>query len=251
MTYSIEVNQLKKSFGTLDVLKQVSFNVAPGEVIAVIGPSGSGKSTMLRSLIHLEDVTGGTIRIQDQSLADDGRYVGAAEIRKITDRMGMVFQHFNLFPHLTVQANLELAPKTLKKESAKAIRSRSMELLAKVGLSDKADAFPANLSGGQKQRVAIARALMMQPDILLFDEPTSALDPELTGEVLRVIKQLAQENMTMMIVTHEMSFARDVADRVFFMDNGEIAEQGPPEQIFGAPKLARTQTFLQRVDLEG
>ncbi|KAA8783166.1 polar amino acid transport system ATP-binding protein [Paenibacillus sp. 4624] len=250
MTYSIEVNQLKKSFGTLDVLKQVSFNVAPGEVIAVIGPSGSGKSTMLRSLIHLEDVTGGTIRIQNQSLVDDGRYAGATEIRKITDRMGMVFQHFNLFPHLTVQANLELAPKTLKKESIKAIRSRSMELLAKVGLSDKADAYPANLSGGQKQRVAIARALMMQPDILLFDEPTSALDPELTGEVLRVIKQLAQENMTMMIVTHEMSFARDVADRVFFMDNGEIAEQGPPDQLFGAPKLARTQTFLKRVDME-
>ncbi|MDT0121167.1 amino acid ABC transporter ATP-binding protein [Paenibacillus sp. RRE4] len=250
MTYSIEVNQLKKSFGTLDVLKQVSFNVEPGEVIAVIGPSGSGKSTMLRSLIHLEDVTGGTIRIQNQSLVDDGRYAGVAEIRKITDRMGMVFQHFNLFPHLTVQANLELAPKTLKKESTKVIRSRSAELLAKVGLSDKADAYPSNLSGGQKQRVAIARALMMQPDILLFDEPTSALDPELTGEVLRVIKQLAQENMTMMIVTHEMSFARDVADRVFFMDNGEIAEQGPPDQLFGAPKLARTQTFLKRVDME-
>ncbi|WP_145415018.1 amino acid ABC transporter ATP-binding protein [Paenibacillus xylanexedens] len=250
MTYSIEVNQLKKSFGTLDVLKQVSFNVAPGEVIAVIGPSGSGKSTMLRSLIHLEDVTGGTIRIQNQSLVDDGRYAGVAEIRKITDRMGMVFQHFNLFPHLTVQANLELAPKTLKKESTKVIRSRSAELLAKVGLSDKADAYPSNLSGGQKQRVAIARALMMQPDILLFDEPTSALDPELTGEVLRVIKQLAQENMTMMIVTHEMSFARDVADRVFFMDNGEIAEQGPPDQLFGSPKLARTQTFLKRVDME-
>lgn len=250
MTYSIEVNQLKKSFGTLDVLKQVSFNVAPGEVIAVIGPSGSGKSTMLRSLIHLEDVTGGTIRIQNQSLVDDGRYAGVAEIRKITDRMGMVFQHFNLFPHLTVQANLELAPKTLKKESAKVIRSRSAKLLAKVGLSDKADAYPSNLSGGQKQRVAIARALMMQPDILLFDEPTSALDPELTGEVLRVIKQLAQENMTMMIVTHEMSFARDVADRVFFMDNGEIAEQGPPDQLFGSPKLARTQTFLKRVDME-
>lgn len=250
MTYSIEVNQLKKSFGTLEVLKQVSFNVVPGEVIAVIGPSGSGKSTMLRSLIHLEDITGGTIRIQNESLVDDGRYTGAAEIRKITDRMGMVFQHFNLFPHLTVQANLELAPKTLKKENAKAIRTRSMELLAKVGLSDKADAYPANLSGGQKQRVAIARALMMQPDILLFDEPTSALDPELTGEVLRVIKKLAQENMTMMIVTHEMSFARDVADRVFFMDNGEIAEEGPPEQIFGAPKLARTKTFLQRVEME-
>ncbi|WP_128100539.1 MULTISPECIES: amino acid ABC transporter ATP-binding protein [unclassified Paenibacillus] len=251
MTHIIEVTQLKKSFGALDVLKQVSFNVAPGEVIAVIGPSGSGKSTMLRSLIHLEEITGGTVRIQGQKLAENGSYANAAEIRKITDRMGMVFQHFNLFPHLTVRANLELAPKTLKKESAAVIRQRSLELLGKVGLSDKADAYPANLSGGQKQRVAIARALMMQPDILLFDEPTSALDPELTGEVLRVIKQLAQENITMMIVTHEMSFAREVADRVFFMDNGEIAEAGPPEQIFGAPKLERTRTFLQRVEVEG
>lgn len=251
MKHIIEVKELRKSFGTLDVLKQVSFNVEPGEVIAVIGPSGSGKSTMLRSLIHLEDISGGTIRIQDQTLVDNGRYAGAADIRKMTDRMGMVFQHFNLFPHLTVQANLELAPKTLKKESSSVIRYRSLELLGKVGLSDKADAYPANLSGGQKQRVAIARALMMQPDILLFDEPTSALDPELTGEVLRVIKQLAQENMTMMIVTHEMGFARDVADRVFFMDNGEIAEAGPPEQIFGNPKLARTRTFLQRVEVEG
>jgi len=250
MSHIIEVNQLKKSFGTLDVLKQVSFSVEPGEVIAVIGPSGSGKSTMLRSLIHLEEITGGTIRLQNQVLVEDGRYASGADIRKMTDRMGMVFQHFNLFPHLTVRANLELAPKTLKKESNAAIRQRSMELLNKVGLADKADTYPGNLSGGQKQRVAIARALMMQPDILLFDEPTSALDPELTGEVLRVIKQLAQENMTMMIVTHEMSFARDVADRIFFMDNGEIAESGTPEQIFGNPQLERTRTFLQRVELD-
>ncbi|CAH1219140.1 MULTISPECIES: amino acid ABC transporter ATP-binding protein [Paenibacillus] len=250
MSHIIEVNQLKKSFGTLDVLKQVSFSVEPGEVIAVIGPSGSGKSTMLRSLIHLEEITGGTIRLQNQVLVEDGRYASGADIRKMTDRMGMVFQHFNLFPHLTVRANLELAPKTLKKESNAAIRKRSMELLDKVGLADKADTYPGNLSGGQKQRVAIARALMMQPDILLFDEPTSALDPELTGEVLRVIKQLAQENMTMMIVTHEMSFARDVADRIFFMDNGEIAESGTPEQIFGNPQLERTRTFLQRVELD-
>lgn len=250
MSHIIEVNQLKKSFGTLEVLKQVSFSVEPGEVIAVIGPSGSGKSTMLRSLIHLEEITGGTIRLQNQVLVEDGRYASGADIRKMTDRMGMVFQHFNLFPHLTVRANLELAPKTLKKESNAAIRKRSMELLDKVGLADKADTYPGNLSGGQKQRVAIARALMMQPDILLFDEPTSALDPELTGEVLRVIKQLAQENMTMMIVTHEMSFARDVADRIFFMDNGEIAESGTPEQIFGNPQLERTRTFLQRVELD-
>ncbi|MNB97011.1 Arginine transport ATP-binding protein ArtM [compost metagenome] len=158
----------------------------------------------------------------------------------------MVFQHFNLFPHLTVRGNLELAPRTLKRESSQIIAARSMELLTKVGLADKAEVYPSMLSGGQKQRVAIARALMLNPDILLFDEPTSALDPELTGEVLRVIRQLAEENMTMIIVTHEMSFARDVADRVFFMDNGEIAESGTPEQIFGSPRLERTRTFLNQ-----
>lgn len=250
MTPIIEVNQLKKSFDSLEVLKEVSFDVQAGEVIAVIGPSGSGKSTMLRSLIHLEEVSGGTIRILGQALVEDGSYASGKEIRTITDRMGMVFQHFNLFPHLTVRANLELAPKTLKKDSTAAIRKRSMELLEKVGLLDKADVYPANLSGGQKQRVAIARALMMQPEVLLFDEPTSALDPELTGEVLRVIKQLAQENMTLIIVTHEMGFAREVADRVFFMDNGEIAESGTPDQIFGSPQKERTRTFLQRVNLE-
>lgn len=246
----IEVKQLKKSFDALEVLKEVSFSVQAGEVVAVIGPSGSGKSTMLRSLIHLEEVTGGTISILGKDLVEEGRYVSGREIHAITDRMGMVFQHFNLFPHLTVRANLELAPKTLKKDTPDAIRKRSMELLEKVGLLDKADVFPANLSGGQKQRVAIARALMMQPDILLFDEPTSALDPELTGEVLRVIKQLAQENMTMIIVTHEMGFAREVADEVFFMDQGEIAEAGTPEQIFGNPQRERTRTFLQREKLE-
>lgn len=250
MTHIIEVNQLKKSFDALEVLKGVSFDIQAGEVVAVIGPSGSGKSTMLRSLIHLEEVTGGTIRILGQGLVEEGRYVSGKDTRMITDRMGMVFQHFNLFPHLTVRANLELAPKTLKKDTATAIRKRSMELLEKVGLLEKADVYPANLSGGQKQRVAIARALMMQPDILLFDEPTSALDPELTGEVLRVIKQLAQENMTLIIVTHEMGFAREVADRVFFMDNGEIAEAGTPEQIFGNPQRERTRMFLQHGKLE-
>lgn len=245
MTHIIEVKQLKKSFDALEVLKGVSFDIQAGEVVAVIGPSGSGKSTMLRSLIHLEEVTGGTITILGQDLVEEGRYAAGKDIRKLTDRMGMVFQHFNLFPHLSVRANLELAPKTLKKDTAAAIRKRSLELLDKVGLLDKADVYPANLSGGQKQRVAIARALMMQPDILLFDEPTSALDPELTGEVLRVIKQLAQENMTMIIVTHEMGFAREVADRVFFMDQGEIAEAGTPEQIFGNPQRERTRMFLQ------
>ncbi|WP_281349942.1 amino acid ABC transporter ATP-binding protein [Paenibacillus tengchongensis] len=246
MSSMIEVQQLQKSFGSLDVLKKVSFSVTPGEAVAVIGPSGSGKSTMLRSLVHLEEVNGGSILIHGKPLVQNGKYAAAADIRKITSTMGMVFQHFNLFPHLTVRGNLELAPRTLKKASPEAIAARSLELLSKVGLADKADVYPSMLSGGQKQRVAIARALMLDPDILLFDEPTSALDPELTGEVLRVIRQLADENMTMMIVTHEMSFARDVADRVFFMDNGEIAESGTPEQIFGNPQLERTKAFLTR-----
>ncbi|WP_379152333.1 amino acid ABC transporter ATP-binding protein [Paenibacillus sp. sgz5001063] len=246
MSRMIEVQQLQKSFGSLDVLKKITFDVNPGEVVAVIGPSGSGKSTMLRSLVHLEEVTGGSIFIHGKPLVEDGKYASGADIREITSTMGMVFQHFNLFPHLTVRGNLELAPRTLKRESIEAITSKSMELLSKVGLADKADVYPSMLSGGQKQRVAIARALMLNPDILLFDEPTSALDPELTGEVLRVIRQLAEENMTMIIVTHEMNFARDVADRVFFMDNGEIAESGTPEEIFGNPQLERTRTFLNQ-----
>ncbi|AIQ60047.1 amino acid ABC transporter ATP-binding protein [Paenibacillus borealis] len=246
MSSMIEVSQLQKSFGSLDVLKQITFDVKPGEVVAVIGPSGSGKSTMLRSLVHLEEVTGGSILICGKALVDNGKYAGNADIREITSTMGMVFQHFNLFPHLTVRGNLELAPRTLKRESVQDITAKSEALLSKVGLADKADVYPAMLSGGQKQRVAIARAMMLNPDILLFDEPTSALDPELTGEVLRVIRQLADENMTMIIVTHEMNFARDVADRVFFMDNGEIAESGTPEQIFGNPQLERTRTFLNR-----
>lgn len=243
----IEITNLKKSFGELDVLKKVTFTVEPGEVVAVIGPSGSGKSTMLRSLVDLEQVDEGSIRIKDQYLVENGNYATPSQIKSITAPMGMVFQHFNLFPHLTVQGNLELAPKTVKKEAAAFTRSRSVELLEKVGLADKADTYPANLSGGQKQRVAIARALMMNPAILLFDEPTSALDPELTGEVLRVIKQLAEENMTMVIVTHEMDFAREVADRVVFMADGEIVEEGSPESIFGSPQHERTKAFLSRI----
>ncbi|MFF2019380.1 amino acid ABC transporter ATP-binding protein [Paenibacillus sp. NPDC058177] len=245
MSSMIEVKELQKSFGKLEVLKKVTFAVDQGETVAVIGPSGSGKSTMLRSLVHLEEVNGGSIIIQGQALVDNGSYAGHAQIKEITSKMGMVFQHFNLFPHLTVRGNLELAPRTLKRESSSEITARSKDLLSKVGLADKADAFPSMLSGGQKQRVAIARALMLDPDILLFDEPTSALDPELTGEVLRVIRQLAEEKMTMIIVTHEMNFARDVADRIIFMDKGEIAESGTPEQIFGSPKLARTRSFLK------
>lgn len=244
----IEVQQLKKSFGNLEVLKGVNFTVEPGEVVAIIGPSGSGKSTMLRSLIHLEEVNSGSILFQGQALVENGKYSNTNTIKKITSRMGMVFQHFNLFPHLTVQQNLELAPKAVKKESIADIRKRSEVILNKVGLLDKANVLPANLSGGQKQRVAIARALMLNPDILLFDEPTSALDPELTGEVLRVMQQLAQEKITMVVVTHEMNFARDVADRVIFMDKGEIAESGTPAQIFGNPQLDRTKAFLSRVE---
>lgn len=246
MSRMIEVKELQKSFGSLEVLKKVSFSVDPGETVAVIGPSGSGKSTMLRSLVHLEEVTGGSIIIQGKALVNGGQYAPPADIRYITGRMGMVFQHFNLFPHLTVRGNLELAPRTLKRGNPEEITARSRDLLAKVGLADKAEVYPSMLSGGQKQRVAIARALMLSPDILLFDEPTSALDPELTGEVLRVIQQLAEESMTMIIVTHEMNFARDVADRVIFMDKGEIAESGTPEQIFGNPQLERTRSFVNR-----
>ncbi|WP_400162040.1 amino acid ABC transporter ATP-binding protein [Brevibacillus sp. TJ4] len=243
----LQVSHLKKSFGNLEVLKNVSFEVAKNDVIAVIGPSGSGKSTMLRSLIHLEEVNGGSIRVEDDYLVKDGVYASSQAIRRITSRMGMVFQHFNLFPHLTVKENLEIAPKIVKGESGDQVAKRSIELLAKVGLEQKADAYPAKLSGGQKQRVAIARALMMKPDILLFDEPTSALDPELTGEVLQVIKQLAEEQMTMIVVTHEMGFAREVASQVMFMDGGEFIEAGPPQQFFANPRHERTKAFLQRV----
>ncbi|PLR89812.1 amino acid ABC transporter ATP-binding protein [Bacillus sp. T33-2] len=241
----IEVSNLKKSFGKMDVLKNISFDVNKNDVVAVIGSSGSGKSTMLRSLVHLEEVDGGSIRVAGDYLVNDGVYSNPKDIKRITSRMGMVFQHFNLFPHLTVKENLELAPRMVKKEPPAAIHRRSTELLEKIGLAKWADAYPANISGGQKQRVAIARALMMNPDILLFDEPTSALDPELTGEVLRVIKQLAEEHMTMIVVTHEMGFAQEVANRVVFMDNGEIIETGNPAEIFTNPKSERTKAFLK------
>ncbi|MBB4827122.1 polar amino acid transport system ATP-binding protein [Sporosarcina luteola] len=242
----VEVKDLKKSFGSLEVLKRISFEVERNEVIAVIGPSGSGKSTMLRSLVHLEEVEGGSISIQGSYLVQDGTYVKAKDLKEITSKMGMVFQQFNLFPHLTVIQNLELAPKLLKQAATEGYRKRAMDLLEKVGLADKADVFPSKLSGGQKQRVAIARALMMNPEILLFDEPTSALDPELTGEVLDVMKDLAKEHMTMIVVTHEMEFARDVADRVLFMDQGEIVEAGSPDELFGNPQKERTKAFLSR-----
>jgi polar amino acid transport system ATP-binding protein len=242
----IEVSDLKKSFGQLEVLKRITFEVNKNDVVAVIGPSGSGKSTMLRSLVHLEEINGGSICVAGDYLVKNGVYAKPQELKQITGKMGMVFQHFNLFPHLTVKENLELAPKMVKKESKTAVAQRSKELMEKIGLTDRASAFPANLSGGQKQRVAIARALMMNPEILLFDEPTSALDPELTGEVLSVMKDLAQEHMTMVVVTHEMEFAREVADIVMFMDGGEIVESGPPEEIFTNPKFERTKAFLNR-----
>lgn len=243
----IEVTKLSKSFGTLDVLKQVTFNVNKHDVVAVIGPSGSGKSTMLRSLVNLEQINGGSINVAGEFLVKDGVYSRPQEIKRITSKMGMVFQHFNLFPHLTVKENLELAPKLVKGETAAEVARRSEELLDKVGLSSRALDYPSKLSGGQKQRVAIARALMMNPDILLFDEPTSALDPELTGEVLQVMKDLAEEHMTMIVVTHEMGFAKEVAGQVMFIDNGEIVESGPPGQIFTSPQFDRTKLFLNRV----
>ncbi|WHY66312.1 amino acid ABC transporter ATP-binding protein [Neobacillus sp. SuZ13] len=242
----IEISNLKKSYGNLDVLKNITFDVHKNDVVAVIGPSGSGKSTMLRSLAQLEKIDAGSIVVSGKHLAKNGIYANPQELKEINAKMGMVFQHFNLFPHLTVKENLELAPKMLKKESAAAIQKRSSELLEKIGLADRAAAYPAKLSGGQKQRVAIARALMLNPEILLFDEPTSALDPELTGEVLKVMKDLAEEHMTMIVVTHEMGFAKEVANRVVFMDNGEIVESGSPVELFTNPKNERTQAFLKR-----
>ncbi|MFJ7678578.1 amino acid ABC transporter ATP-binding protein [Peribacillus sp. NPDC097264] len=242
----LEVSNLKKSYGKLDVLKRITLDVNKNDVVAVIGPSGSGKSTMLRSLVHLEEINGGSIAVSGEYMVKDGVYSNPKELKQITSKMGMVFQHFNLFPHLTVKENLEIAPKMAKKESYDVIQQRSTELLGKVGLSNRSSALPAQLSGGQKQRVAIARALMMNPEILLFDEPTSALDPELTGEVLKVMKDLAEEHMTMVVVTHEMEFAKEVANRVIFMDNGEIIESGHPDDVLTNPQHDRTKAFLKR-----
>ena len=243
----IEVTDLKKSFDDLEVLKRISFTVDKKEVVAIIGPSGSGKSTLLRSLVQLETIERGSILVDGEYIVKDGVYAKKREMKETLMKMGMVFQHFQLFPHLTVKENLELTPKLVKKVSAVDVKKQSENLLAKVGLVERANVYPGKLSGGQKQRVAIARALMMNPEILLFDEPTSALDPELTGEVLQVMKDLAQEDMTMVVVTHEMGFAREVADRVIFMDHGEIIEEGAPEQIFNNPENERTKAFLKRV----
>lgn len=240
----IEIENIKKSYDKVEVFKGITFDVDNHDVVAVIGPSGSGKSTMLRCLVDLEKIDGGTIRVSGDELVKDGIYAPQQKVKQITARMGMVFQHFNLFPHLTVIDNIQLAPKLVKKESASSLQERSMTILEKIGLSNFANVYPAKLSGGQKQRVAIARALMMEPEILLFDEPTSALDPELTGEVLAVMKDLAKEKMTMIVVTHEMGFAKEVANKVVFMDNGVIEESGPPESLFSIPKSARTKAFL-------
>ena len=240
----LSVNNIKKSFGNNEILKGISLNVNRGDVVAVIGSSGSGKSTMLRCLIDLEKIDDGSIYINGYPLVQDGIYTKGPNIAPTMSKMGMVFQHFNLFPHLTVEKNLTLAPQYVKKADSEKIKQDVDKYLGKVGLLDKKQALPKSLSGGQKQRVAIARALMMQPDILLFDEPTSALDPELTGEVLETMKQLAKEKMTMMVVTHEMGFAREVADKVLFMDGGIILEQGTPEEVFEHPKHDRTKEFL-------
>ncbi|MBC1225501.1 amino acid ABC transporter ATP-binding protein [Listeria booriae] len=238
----IKVNQLQKHFDKLEVLKGIDIEVAQGEVVVVIGPSGSGKSTFLRCLNLLEQPTGGVIEFEGSNLTDKN-----VNINELRQRMGMVFQSFNLFPHKTVLENLTLAPLKVKGETAESAKKHALELLDKVGLADKAGSYPSSLSGGQKQRVAIARALAMNPDVMLFDEPTSALDPEMVGEVLQVMKSLAKEGMTMVVVTHEMGFAKEVADRVIFMDGGYIQEEGTPEQIFTHPQNERTQSFLGKV----
>ena len=243
----IEAIKLKKSFDRQEVLKDISVKVEQGEVIAVIGSSGSGKSTLLRCLIDLEKVDGGSIFMDGVPLVEDGVYRGKRRSREATEKMGMVFQQFNLFPNMNVRDNLLLAPKLVKKESKEKLKDRADRLLQKVGLSHKEGAYPPLLSGGEQQRVAIARALMMEPELLLFDEPTSSLDPELTGEVLQVIRQLARERMTMIVVTHEMGFAREAASRVLFMDQGRIEEEGLPEQIFSKPEKERTKLFLNSI----
>ena len=238
----IHISHLQKDFGKSKVLKDITLDVYEGEVVVVIGPSGSGKSTMLRCINRLEDITGGEVVVDGIKITD--RHV---DINKVRERVGMVFQHFNLFGNMNVMRNLTLAPVDLKKASKEEARKKAMQILEKVGMDKKAESYPSQLSGGQKQRVAIARALCMEPDIMLFDEPTSALDPEMVGEVLQVMKQLAADGMTMVIVTHEIGFAREVADRVVFIDGGYIVEEGTPEQVFQHPREARTIDFLNKV----
>lgn len=238
----IEINNLHKSFGSLQVLNGIDAHIDRGECLCVIGPSGSGKSTFLRCINRLEEPDEGRITIEGVDILE-----GNCNEDKLRKEVGMVFQHFNLFPHLSILDNLTIAPLKLKLMDEKQAKLKAMELLTRVGVDDKADSYPGKLSGGQKQRVAIARALTLSPKVMLFDEPTSALDPEMVGEVLEVMKQLAHEGMTMIVVTHEMGFAKEVADRVFFMNEGRIEEQGTPEELFGNPKNERTRIFLSKV----
>ncbi|MDZ4994090.1 ATP-binding cassette domain-containing protein [Clostridium perfringens] len=238
----INVSNLYKNFGKNEVLKDISETIEKGEVVVIIGPSGSGKSTFLRCLNLLEEPTSGTINFEGKDITNKN-----VDINKIREKMGMVFQQFNLFPHKTVMENLTIGPTKIKKVSSEDAIKKGNELLEKVGLLDKKDAYPNSLSGGQKQRIAIARALAMEPDVMLFDEPTSALDPEMVGEVLNVMKSLAKDGMTMVVVTHEMGFAKEVGDRILFMDEGKIIEEGTPEEIFENPKNPRTQDFLSKV----
>ncbi len=238
----IQVQNLKKDFGKLEVLKDISIDIEIGEVVVLLGPSGSGKSTFLRCLNQLESATAGTILVDGNNVTDKH-----TDINKVREEIGMVFQHFNLFPHKTVLENIMLAPVELKRMTKAEAKEKGLQLLKRVGLDAKSDAYPSQLSGGQKQRVAIARALAMNPAIMLFDEPTSALDPEMVGEVLNVMQELVADGMTMIVVTHEIGFAREVADRVVFMDAGYIVEQGRPEEIFNNPKEARTIDFLNKV----
>ena len=247
----LEVRSLSKNFDGFEVLKDISFNVEKGEVVAIIGPSGSGKSTLLRCINQLEKASGGTVKVCGMDLISgykNGKpvYSSADILRAIRLKIGLVFQNFNLFPHMSVLKNITEAPVCVLKKSRQEAEETAKVLLEKMGLSHKASAYPCELSGGQQQRVSIARALALNPELLFFDEPTSALDPELTGEILKVIKELAKEKMTMVIVTHEMAFARDVADHVIFMDGGGIVEEGTPEQVFGDTRNERTKQFLQR-----
>ena len=242
MTEKVKVRNLVKHFDKLEVLNGIDLTVTEGEVVCIIGPSGSGKSTLLRCLNKLEEPTGGEIIIDDAVVTDK-----KTNINKVRENIGMVFQSFNLFSNFTVLENIMFAPVELKKMNKAAAKTKAMELLSRVGLADKADAYPHQLSGGQQQRVAIARSLAMNPDIMLFDEPTSALDPEMVGEVLAVMKELAAAGMTMIVVTHEMGFAREVADRVVFMDGGVIVEEGTPSEVFDHPKSERTKAFLGNI----
>lgn len=242
----IEITDVKKAFGEREVLKGITFDVSQGDVLGIIGPSGSGKSTLLRSLCTLEIIDSGSIKILGDPLVENGLYCQKDKMREILLKLGMVFQNFNLFPHYSVLKNVMAPLITVLKIDKDEARERAVSLLTQIGLKDELASYPHEISGGQKQRVAIARALALEPKVLLFDEPTSALDPELTGEILMVIKTLAQKKMTMVIVTHEMAFARDISTKVIFMDGGFIVEEGTPQEVFGNPKVQRTKTFLER-----